>query len=204
MKRDKAYVAKRPKRADGQRNYDAVLSAAAKAFAVEGADASLADIAAAAGVAVGTLYGHFPTRECLVEASTRDGLDRLVRHADEVSAQLDPYSALVDWMKRTVLHFSTFRGLVGILTKSMYDEGTPSHHSCLAMHAAGAKLLNGAHRVGTVRDDLTVDELFDVLSAVAWLREAADQDVERRSSRTFEIMLAGISSSVPPAEFSSS
>ncbi|MGC0367605.1 AcrR family transcriptional regulator [Rhodococcus sp. 27YEA15] len=200
MKRDRAYVAQRPKRADGQRNYDAVLSAAAKAFAVEGADASLADIASAAGVAVGTLYGHFPSRECLVEAATRDGLDRLVRHADDVSQEMDPYPALVDWMKRTVLHYSTFRGLVGILAKSMYDEGTPSHHSCLAMHAAGHKLLTAAHRAGTVRADCTVDELFDVLSAVAWLRETADHDVEGRCSRTFDIMLAGMSAGAPRSE----
>ncbi|MER7913082.1 helix-turn-helix domain-containing protein, partial [Streptomyces sp. NPDC096068] len=72
------YIAQRPKRADGARNYDAILASARKAFEAEGADASLEDIAARAGVAIGTLYRHFPTRAALVEAATRDGLaDRL-------------------------------------------------------------------------------------------------------------------------------
>src|SRR4051812_19473568 len=156
----KPYIAQRPKRADGRRNYDAILAAARKAFEADGAAASLEDIASQAGVAIGTLYRHFPTRASLVEATTRDGLADLVHRAERLTAAADPLDALVEWMRQAVRHFSTFRGLVGILTQSMYDEGTPSHTMCSDMHAGGAGLLRTAQAAGRVRPDLTPDELF--------------------------------------------
>ena len=65
-------VVQRPRRADAARNFDALLAAAREAFAENGADASLEDIARRAGVGIGTLYRHFPTREALVEAGLLD------------------------------------------------------------------------------------------------------------------------------------
>ncbi|MEU7694050.1 TetR/AcrR family transcriptional regulator [Microbispora hainanensis] len=187
----KPYIAQRPKRADGRRNYDAILAAARKAFESAGADASLEDIASQAGVAIGTLYRHFPTRASLVEAATRDGLENLVAHAERLASGPDPLDALVAWMREAVVHFSTFRGLVGILAQSMYDEGTPSHTMCSAMHHSGADLLRAAQAAGRVRHDLTPDELFDLLSGAAWVREQATPDRDG-SSRFLELVLEGI------------
>ncbi|GIH67079.1 MULTISPECIES: TetR/AcrR family transcriptional regulator [Microbispora] len=187
----KPYIAQRPKRADGRRNYDAILAAARKAFESAGADASLEDIASQAGVAIGTLYRHFPTRASLVEAATRDGLENLVAHAERLTAGPDPLGALVAWMREAVVHFSTFRGLVGILAQSMYDEGTPSHTMCSAMHRSGADLLRAAQAAGRVRPDLTPDELFDLLSGAAWVREQATPDRDG-SARFLELVLEGI------------
>lgn len=187
----KPYIAQRPKRADGRRNYDAILAAARKAFESAGADASLEDIASQAGVAIGTLYRHFPTRASLVEAATRDGLENLVAHAERLTAEPDPLDALVAWMREAVVHFSTFRGLVGILAQSMYDEGTPSHTMCSAMHRSGADLLRAAQATGRVRPDLTPDELFDLLSGAAWVREQATPDRDG-SARFLELILEGI------------
>jgi AcrR family transcriptional regulator len=164
-------IAQRPKRADGQRNFDAILAAARQAFAEHGSEASLEDIARHAGVAIGTLYRHFPTRASLVEAATRDGLADLVSHAQRVATEYAPLEALTDWMYQAVMHFSTFRGLVGILAQSMYDEGTPSHAACLAMHSSGADLLRAAQAANQVRADLSPDELFDLLSGATWVRE---------------------------------
>ncbi|WP_169987924.1 TetR/AcrR family transcriptional regulator [Microbispora sp. H10836] len=187
----KPYIAQRPKRADGRRNYDAILAAARKAFEGAGADASLEDIASQAGVAIGTLYRHFPTRASLVEAATRDGLENLVAHAERLAAGPDPLDALITWMREAVVHFSTFRGLVGILAQSMYDEGTPSHTMCSAMHRGGADLLRTAQAAGRVRPDLTPDELFDLLSGAAWVREQATPDRDG-SARFLELVLEGI------------
>ncbi|XVQ89328.1 TetR/AcrR family transcriptional regulator [Microbispora siamensis] len=187
----KPYIAQRPKRADGRRNYDAILAAARKAFESAGADASLEDIASQAGVAIGTLYRHFPTRASLVEAATRDGLENLVAHAERLTAGPDPLDALIAWMREAVVHFSTFRGLVGILAQSMYDEGTPSHTMCSAMHRSGADLLRAAQAAGRVRPDLTPDELFDLLSGAAWVREQATPDRDG-SARFLELVLEGI------------
>ncbi|MEU8273181.1 TetR/AcrR family transcriptional regulator [Microbispora bryophytorum] len=187
----KPYIAQRPKRADGRRNYDAILAAARKAFETSGADTSLEDIASQAGVAIGTLYRHFPTRASLVEAATRDGLENLVAHAQRLAAGPDPLDALTEWMREAVVHFSTFRGLVGILTRSMYDEGTPSHAMCAAMHRSGADLLHAAQAVGRVRPDLTTEELFDLLSGAAWVREQAACGRDG-SPRFLQLVLEGI------------
>ncbi|MEV7805550.1 helix-turn-helix domain-containing protein [Microbispora sp. NPDC088329] len=187
----KPYIAQRPKRADGRRNYDAILAAARKAFEASGADASLEDIASQAGVAIGTLYRHFPTRAALVEAATRDGLENLVAHAERLTAGPDPLDALTAWMREAVVHFSTFRGLVGILAQSMYDEGTPSHAMCSAMHRSGADLLRAAQAAGRVRPDLTPEELFDLLSGAAWVREQAASGRDG-STRFLQLVLEGI------------
>ncbi|MGI5158640.1 TetR/AcrR family transcriptional regulator [Microbispora sp. CA-102843] len=187
----KPYIAQRPKRADGRRNYDAILAAARKAFETSGADASLEDIASQAGVAIGTLYRHFPTRAALVEAATRDGLESLVAHAERLAARPDPLDALTEWMREAVVHFSTFRGLVGILARSMYDEGTPSHTMCAAMHRSGADLLRAAQTAGRVRPDLTPEELFDLLSGAAWVREQAASGRDG-SPRFLRLVLEGI------------
>ncbi|WP_323185691.1 helix-turn-helix domain-containing protein [Kitasatospora sp. NBC_01287] len=185
------YIARRPKRADGAKNYDAILAAARKAFEAHGSEAALEDVAGQAGVAIGTLYRHFPTRAALVEAATRDGLADLVAHAAQAGGEPDPLAALTAWMQRAVRHFSTFRGLVGILTQSMYDEGTPSHAACAAMHEGGAELLARAQAAGLVRPELTTDELFDLLSAVAWVRENASAERDG-SSRLLENFLTGV------------
>jgi AcrR family transcriptional regulator len=189
---DAPYIAKRPKRADGARNYDAILTAAHKAFENDGADASLEDIAGQAEVAIGTLYRHFPTRASLVEAATREGLAGLVSEADRLAAANgDPLEALSLWMTHAVRHFSTFRGLVGILAASMYDEGTPSHAACSAMHHAGAQLLGAAQAAGRVRPDLTADELFELLSAAAWVRESGGPGRDH-GPRFLQLALEGI------------
>lgn len=184
-------IAQRPQRADGRRNYDAILAAARAAFAERGAGASLEDVAAQAGVAIGTLYRHFPTRATLVEAATRDGLEDLVTRARTISTGTDPLEALTAWMREAVQHFSTFRGLVGILATSMYDEGTPSHAMCAAMHTSSADLLRAAQTAGRVRPDITPDELFDLLSGIAWVRENAPRGRDE-SGRHIDLLLSGM------------
>ena len=192
----KPYIAQRPKRADGQRNYDAILAAARTAFEAAGADASLEDVAGRAGVAIGTLYRHFPTRATLVEAATRDGLAELVAHAGRHTEGADPLDALTEWMCRSVRHFSTFRGLVGILARSMYDEGTPSHEMCSAMHSSGAALLAAAQAAGAVRADLTADELFELLSGAAWVRENSPPGRDP-GPRLVQLLLEGVAAPAP-------
>lgn len=184
-------LARRPKRADGQRNYDAILTAARAAFDERGTSTSLEDIARAAGVAIGTLYGHFPTRESLIEAAVRDGLNSLTTRATELSDTDDPLGALTGWLTDAVAHCSTFRGLVGFLAVSSYDEGTPLHHSCVTMHDAGASLLARATRSGAIRADVTPDDLFTIITAAAWTRENSPTEHDN-SARLIHLVLTGI------------
>src|SRR5689334_10113778 len=97
----------RPMRADAQRNYARLLSAAAEAFAEHGADdASLEEIARRAGVGIGTLYRHFPTRQALLEAVYRDQVEALRGRAGELIESDAPREALAAWL-RTLMAFSS-------------------------------------------------------------------------------------------------
>ncbi|CAO5189577.1 Regulatory protein TetR [Frankia sp. AiPs1] len=172
MTRTARRLATRPRRADGQRNYDAVLAAAREVFAVRGAAASLEDIANRAGVAIGTLYGHFPSREALIEAATRDGLAKLVTYAEQAAEFGPPDRALLGWLRRAVEYCSTYRGMVEVVIRGKHDENA-LHDACEAMFRCGADLLRAAQAGGRVRADLDPVELFDLISAAAWVRETS-------------------------------
>jgi AcrR family transcriptional regulator len=181
-------IAQRPKRADGARNYDAILAAARAAFDERGTGASLEDVARSAGVAIGTLYGHFATRESLIEAAVRDGLDTLSARAEELGGADDPLAALIAWIEDAVAHCSTYRGLVGFLAAGTYDEGTPLHASCVTMHDAGAGLLARAIGARVVRPGVSADDLFTVITAAAWTRENSPA----AGARLIDLVLTGI------------
>src|SRR3954464_11471458 len=87
----------RPKRADARRNYDALVAAARAAFTERDQSASLEDIARRAGVGIGTLYRHFPTRSDLIEAVYVEEVEALARSAEDVT-ELEPWEALVKWL----------------------------------------------------------------------------------------------------------
>ena len=88
----------RPLRADAQRNRDRLLAVAAHAFSEDGPEVTLDSIAKDAGVGIGTLYRHFPTREALVEATYRNELARLCDAADDLLRDLPPDQATRQWM----------------------------------------------------------------------------------------------------------
>src|ERR1700756_1323695 len=92
--------AERPMRADAQRNYAKLLGAASEAFLESGADdVSLEEIARRAGVGIGTLYRHFPTRQALLEAVYRDQVELLRARAEELIATKPPAEALTTWLR---------------------------------------------------------------------------------------------------------
>jgi AcrR family transcriptional regulator len=94
-------VARKP-RADGQRNRERLLEVAKAAFADVGPDVSLEEIARRAGVGIGTLYRHFPTREALVEAVYRREFEQLAAAAERLMASETPGEALREWMRLMV------------------------------------------------------------------------------------------------------
>src|SRR3984893_17726876 len=99
----------RPLRADAVRNRELLLTTAAAAFSAHGAEVPLEDIAHQAGVGIGTLYRHFPTRESLIEAVYRHEVDVLCKRADELLATLPTDQALEQWMHLFVRHVATKR-----------------------------------------------------------------------------------------------
>src|SRR3979409_1713055 len=99
-----------PPRADALRNYEKLLAAAREAFTEADRSASLEDIARRAGVGIGTLYRHFPTRADLVEAIYVDEVEALDRRAAEL-ADPEPWDALASWLQRFVGYVATKQAL---------------------------------------------------------------------------------------------
>ncbi len=85
----------RTRRADAQRNYDRIVAAARAALAERGIDVVLEDVAREAGVGIGTLYRHFPTRQALFEATFLDEALELRDRAEELTDDPSPLDALV-------------------------------------------------------------------------------------------------------------
>jgi AcrR family transcriptional regulator len=164
----------RARRADARRNVERLIAAARDAFAAEGPNASLDDIARAAGVGPGTLYRHFPTRLALFEAVYRDNVERLCADGERLAATEPPAEALVDWLKGFVTVISQKRGLAAALT----EEGRTSElfAQCHAMiNATGGELLDRAKAAGAVRDDVALGDLLKMTKAFAQAAEGSPE-----------------------------
>jgi AcrR family transcriptional regulator len=154
-------------RADAQRNRDRILDAAARAFTRDGDAVTLDAIAREAGVGIGTLYRHFPTREALVDAAYQNELARLCDAADELRSRLPPDEALRTWMDRFVDYMTTKRGMGEALRALIAAGGDPFAKSWDRMLAATAMLLRAAIHVGAVRDDVDPDDVLRAIGAVS-------------------------------------
>ena len=162
-------------RADTKRNKDALMQAALKVFKTSGVDAPVREIAANAGVGIGTLYRHFPQRADLVAAVFRHEVDACAQAASVLAAQNGPGEALARWMQRYADFISTKRGLATAL-----HSGDPAFDSLpdyfkRRLLPALQGLLQAAGAVGEVRTDVDPD---DLLTAVGRLcMRAEDEDI---------------------------
>jgi len=153
------------RRVDARRNEQALLDAAAAAFVASGVEAPVRDIAARAGVGVGTVYRHFPTRADLVQAIYVDEVEALSRSATELS-QLEPWEALEGWLHRFVGYIATKQALADELFA--VAERDAVFAGCRTMlHAAGTPLLHRAQEAGIVRPDVTIDEVIRLVGGIA-------------------------------------
>lgn len=165
----------RPLRADARRNRDRLLEVAVRAFSQDGPDVPLDAIAREAGVGIGTLYRHFPTREALVEAAYRTELDRLCDAAPVLLAELPPEQALRVWMDRFVDYMTTKRGMADALKALIASGGNPYAHSRDRMLAAVESLLGAGIAAGTVRPDVAAADVLAGLSGVTLAAGGRDQ-----------------------------
>src|SRR5712671_4296203 len=110
----------RKPRADAVRNRERVLEAAKAVFSAGGAEASLEAVARAAGVGIGTLYRHFPTREDLFEAVYRREVQQLVELAEELQDAPAPVDALRYWLRSNVEFVATKKGMSAALALAVH------------------------------------------------------------------------------------
>jgi AcrR family transcriptional regulator len=180
----------RPLRADAQRNRNRLLDAAVHAFSHNGPDVALEAIAKDAGVGIGTLYRHFPTREALVEAAYRNELSRLCDSAADLLQAMPPDVATRAWMDRFVDYMTTKRGMADALRAVIASGGNPYSESRGRLTAAITALLHAGAAAGTVRSDI---EPGDVLASLSGVSLAAGEPAQRdQARRLLDLLMDGL------------
>jgi AcrR family transcriptional regulator len=143
----------RPLRADAERNRERILAAAAELYAERGLDVSLDDIAAAAGVGVGTVYRRFPEKDALIDALFEDKIDRAVELASDALEIEDPWEGLVTFMRGMCRMQAEDRGLKdALLLRDRGRERVAAARERIAPRAL--KLFTRAKAAGVLRPDL--------------------------------------------------
>ena len=168
----------RAQRCDAARNRDRLLEAASDAFAERGVDASLEDIAKRAGVGIGTLYRHFPTRDALVEGVYRHNVELLCAGADELRATEAPDEALAQWMQRFVAYVAVKKGLATYLKSVVSAESDlfESTHAKVRQTVDG--LVATAVEAGAIRPGVDGMALLRALSGVCLMGERTGQPTD--------------------------
>ena len=167
-----------PKRADARRNYERLLSAAREAFAEGGEGTALEEIARRAGVGIGTLYRHFPSRQALLEELYVTELDEICRSASEL-AGADPWDALREWFERMIGYLTTKRALNEELSNYL-DPDAPLFKQCRgALYQAGEPLLARAQEAGVVRADVEFPDVLQMVVGITKIPATEPGQVER-------------------------
>jgi AcrR family transcriptional regulator len=177
-------------RADARRNRDRLLSAAVRAFSQDGADVTLDAIAKDAGVGIGTLYRHFPTREALIEAAYRSELARLCDAVPDLLQEMRPDEATRAWMDRYIEYMTTKRGMADALRAVIASGGTPYAQSRDRLITAITSLLQAGAASGMLRADV---EPADVLASLSGISLAAGEPAQRaQARRLLDLLMDGL------------
>jgi AcrR family transcriptional regulator len=161
----------RKPRADALRNRDRVLEAAKTVFSAGGSDASLEAVAREAGVGIGTLYRHFPTREALYEAVYRREVEQLGELAEDLKGEASPVDALRRWLRANVEFVATKKGMAAALALAA---GPPSELTALSydrLTKAIAILLGRAVAAGEIRADVSAEDLLRTLVGMCLMHD---------------------------------
>jgi AcrR family transcriptional regulator len=200
-------VQPRRQRADAERNRRALLDAAVQVFGERGLDATVAEIAARAGVGQGTAFRHFPTKEQLIAATVSDMLDRITATALEQLQEPDPLLAL-----RTLMHSGSQlmvsnQGFKSATANSLVHEHPDVVAASEQLLEVAALLLARAQEAGAIRADVTSEDIPLLLCAVSATDIASREQQPALWERYFEIVFSGIctdSSAAPPATLAAS
>jgi len=165
---------RRKPRADSLRNRELLLEAATHVFSTGGPQASLEAVARRAGVGIGTLYRHFPTREALFEAVYRHEVDHLADLAGLLSFQPDPVEALRQWLHANVRLVAAKKGMIQGLQLVAHGSSELKAYSFERLTEAVGLLLGRGVAAGELRADITPEDLLRTLLGIFYSQGTAD------------------------------
>jgi AcrR family transcriptional regulator len=154
--RDMTKLSPRPLRADARRNRERVLTAAQVTFAEHGREAQMDDVARRAGVGVGTVYRHFPTKEALIEALANSMFENVLVGARVALEHEDPWQGLVDALWAGAATLSSDRAFSEIVSEVDMPVATELMEELTAIFE---QLLTRAKNAGALRPDVVLDDV---------------------------------------------
>ena len=189
-------------RADARRSRAKLIEAATIAFAENGADAPLEDIARRAGVGIGTLYRHFPTRTDLQAGVFRSQVDAVCTTADELIGTVSPEQAFAGSVRAIAGYLVTKRGLARALIDSLGRDSELISVCSLRMRETVDRLLGYAQGAGVLRPDISAQDVLRLVHGIVMACEQSPGDTDR----LLDVMLDGLRAqggSVPASQHGS-
>jgi AcrR family transcriptional regulator len=180
----------RKPRADAERNRASLLEAAKAAFADKGKAASLDEIARAAGVGIGTLYRHFPTRDALIGAVYARESDQLFWAAELLAEKLAPVEALRQWMILFVDYLAAKHGMAEVLNSVEGGASALYAASGSQVKDAIAMLATRARDAGAIRMEMDPLDLLRAIAGVANVSPGIDWT--RAAKALVDVLIAGV------------
>ena len=178
------------KRSDARRNNKTLLAAAAAAFIASGVDVPVRDIAARAGVGVGTIYRHFPTRADLIAAVYRHQVEECAQVGSTLLCASDsPLAALTDWIDLFIDFLITKRGLASALQSDSSAFETLHAYFLDRLVPVCAELVNVAAAAGEIVSDI---DAYGLMRGIGNLCIGADTDPDYDARRIVRLVIAGL------------
>ncbi|HEY5304230.1 MAG TPA: helix-turn-helix domain-containing protein [Acidimicrobiales bacterium] len=181
----------RPLRADAERNRAKILDAAAKVFAERGLDATLDEVAAAAGVGVGTVYRRFADKDALIGALFENGVDEIADLAGSAKEMENSWNALVWFLEEALQRQCSNRGLREVVAGSSYAAARLDHAKCRIMPAVSL-LVERAQRDGYLRDDVVTADFAILEMMISLLGNKTSASAPELWRRYLRIILDGL------------
>lgn len=182
--------ADRKPRADSIRNRELLIEAATQVFGAGAGQASLEAVARQAGVGIGTLYRHFPTREALFEAVYRREVDHLGELAERLAQEEAPVEALRQWLHANVRLVATKKGMVEALQLVATGSSELKAYSFARLTGALGLLLERGIAAGELRADVTAEDLLRALVGIFYAERAAEW--QATSLRLVDVFVDGL------------
>jgi AcrR family transcriptional regulator len=176
-------------RADAARNRARIVATAQEALheADDAATVTMEAVAKRAGVGIGTLYRHFPTRLDLLEAVYREDVDALGARAGVLSETESPWDALADWLGLFIAFAASKRAIFSELIDAIGRDSALITHSRGVLNATVADLLTAAQEAGQARTDVTAADVLSIVGGCSMMHLADDQ-----ARRVLRVILDGL------------